>query len=58
MQLFFDDVLVNMIVGYTRLYSHRGKAGIGFDSTNEKTRLFLRMLLLSRCHKLPDSKMH
>ena len=28
LELFFDDVLVDMIVGYTKLYSHREKAGI------------------------------
>ena len=26
----FDDVLVDMIVGYTTFYSHRGKADISF----------------------------
>ena len=39
-----------MIFGYTKLYSHREKAGISFEITNEKIRLFLSMLLLSGCH--------
>ena len=28
LKLFFDDVLVDMIVGYTKLYSHREKANV------------------------------
>ena len=28
LELFFDNVLVVMIVGYTKLYSHRQKADI------------------------------
>ena len=43
---------------YTKLYSHREKAGISFEITNEKIGLFLSMLLLSGCHKLPDHKMY
>ena len=58
LELFFDDVLVDMIVGYTKLYNHREKADISFEITNEKIHLFLSMLLLSECHKLPDRKMH
>ena len=58
LKLFFDDVLVDMIVGYTKLYSHREKVNISFDITNKKIRLFLRMLLFSGYHKLPDCKMH
>ena len=58
LKLFFDDVLVNMIVGYTRLYSHREKADISFKITDEKIRSFLNMLLLSGCHKVPDRKMY
>ena len=57
-ELFFNDVLVCMIFGFTKLYSHREKAGISFEITNEKVRLFLSMLLLSECHKLPDRKMY
>ena len=56
--LFYDDVLVNMIVGYTELYGHREKANISFEITNEKIRLFLRMLLLRGCYKLPDREMY
>ena len=58
LELFFDDVLVDMIVGYTKLYSHREKADTSFEITNEKIRLFLSMLLLTRCHNHPDRKMH
>ena len=52
----FDGVLVDMIVGYFKLHSHREKADISFEITNEKTHLFLSMLLLSGCHKLPEHK--
>ena len=58
LELFFDDVLVDMTFGYTKLYSHREKADISFKITNEKIRLFLCMQLLSGCHKLPDRKMY
>ena len=58
LELFFDYVLVDMIVGYTKLYSHRDKEDISFEITNEKMRLFLNMLLLSRCHKLLYCKMY
>ena len=57
-ELFFDDVLVDMIFGYTKFYSHREKAGISFEITNEKIRLFVSMLLLSGWHKFPDRKMY
>ena len=53
LKLFFDAVLVAMIVGCTMLYSQREKANISFEITNEKVHLFLSMLLLSGCHKLP-----
>ena len=36
LELFFDDVLVDMIAGYTKLYSHREKADISFETTNKK----------------------
>ena len=58
LKLLFDGVLVDMIVGYSKLHSHREKADISFEITNEKIRLFLSMLLLSGCHKLPDRKMY
>ena len=44
LELSFDDVLFDMIFGYTKLYSHREKAGISFEMTNEKIPLFLTML--------------
>ena len=55
---FFDDALVDIVVGYTKLYGHRGKVYTSFKNTNEIFRLFLSMLLLSECHKLPDRKMY
>ena len=36
LELFFDDVLVDMIVGYTKLYSHKEVADLSFEITNEK----------------------
>ena len=57
-ELFFDDVLVNMIVGYTNLYSHREKADTSLEITNEKIHLFLNMLLLRGFHKLPDREIY
>ena len=50
LELFFDHVLVHMTFGFTKLYSHRERADISFEITNEKIRLFLSMLLLSGCH--------
>ena len=58
LEFFFDDVLVYMIVGYTKLYSHREKADISFEITNEKSLSFLSMLLLRWCDKPPDHKMY
>ena len=46
------------MVGYTKLYSHREKVDIGFGITNEKNRLFLNVILLRWCHKLPDGEMY
>ena len=57
LELFFD-VLVNMIVGCIKLYSHREKANISFEITNEKIRLHLSMLPFSKCHKLPGRKIY
>ena len=39
-ELFFDDVLADMIFGYTKLYSHREKKNISFEITNENIRFF------------------
>ena len=36
LKLFFDDVLVDMIVGSSKLNSHRKRADISFEITNEK----------------------
>ena len=58
LELLFHDALVDMIVGYTKLYSHREKTDISFEIANEKICLFLSMLLISGCHKLLDRKMY
>ena len=34
-ELLFDDVLVDMIVGCTKLYGHREKGDTSFGTTNE-----------------------
>ena len=47
---------VPVTFGHIKLYSHKEKAGFSFEITNEKMRLFLSMLLLSECYKLPDLK--
>ena len=57
LELFFDDVLTDMIIDYTNLYS-REEADISFEITNEDICLFLSMLLLNGFHKLPDRKMY
>ena len=54
----FDDALVDMVFGYTKLYSHREKADTSFEITNEQIRLFSSLLLFSGCYKLPDRKMY
>ena len=46
-----------IIFGNTMLHIQREKALISFEVTNKKILLFLRMLLLSGCHKLSDRKM-
>ena len=55
---FFDDILVDIIVGYMKLYSHKEKTDISFGITNEKIGLFLSMLLPNGWHNLPDRKMY
>ena len=56
LELFFDDTLVDAIVANMKLYSHREKAGISSEITNEKICLFLSMLLLNAFLKLPERK--
>ena len=51
-------LVVDMIFGYIKVYRHREKVGISFEITNEKIHLFLSMLLLSGCHKLPDRNIY
>ena len=58
LELFFEDILVDMIFGYTKLYGHTEKLDISFGITNEKICIFLSMLLLSGCHKPPKRKMY
>ena len=58
LDLFFDDVLVDMIVTYNNFCSYRERADISFETVNEKINLFLNMLLFSGCHKLPDGKIY
>ena len=58
LELFYDDVLVDMTVGYTKLYNHKAIVYISFEITNEEILLFLSMQLLSGCHKLPDRKIY
>ena len=53
LELFFEDILVDMIFGYTKLYGHTEKVEISFEITNEKIRLFLSMLVLSGYQKPP-----
>ena len=40
------DVLVDMIVGYTKLYIHIQKEDISFEITDEKIRLFLSLVCI------------
>ena len=58
LELFSEGILVDMIFGYNKLYGHTEKVDISSETTNEKIRLFLSMLLLSGCHKLPECKMY
>ena len=55
-KLFFDDAFADMVVGYTRLHGHREKPDTSFEINNAMFLLLLGMLLLSRCHKVPDRK--
>ena len=40
LELFFDDTLNNIIVGYTKLLSHREKEETNLEVTNEKNAYF------------------
>ena len=40
LELLFEDVLVDIVFGYTKLYSHREKSDLSFENTNEKIRYF------------------
>ena len=57
-ELFVRNVLVDMIFGYTKLYSHNEKSINSFEITDEKIRLFFSMLLLSGDYNLPYRKMY
>ena len=41
-ELLFDDELVEMVNGYTKLYGHRDKAGTSFEITNKTFCSFLQ----------------
>ena len=56
LELVFEDISVDMIFSYFNLYRHTEKVDISSEITDEKIRLFLSMLLLSGCHKPPESK--
>ena len=58
LELFFEDVLDDMIFRYTKLYGHTEKVDISVEITNEKIRYFLSMPLLSGCRKSPERKMY
>ena len=63
LELFFDDVLVVMIIVYIKLYRKesklcREKAKISLGITNERICFFLSILLPSECHQLTDRKMY
>ena len=47
-----------MIVAHAKLYGHIEKADTSFEIINETFCLFLGMLLLSGCRKLPDRKIN
>ena len=40
LEVFFEDVLVDIIFGYTKMQCHRETAGTSFEIVNEKIRLF------------------
>ena len=40
LEVFFEDVLVDMIFGYTKMECHRETADTSFEIVNEKIRLF------------------
>ena len=42
LELCFVDVLADLIFGSTKLYSHREKADISFEITNENIHLFIK----------------
>ena len=43
LELFFDDILVDMIVDLTKLYSYGKKTGVSSEITNKQIRLFLSL---------------
>ena len=43
LELFIDDILVDMIVDLTKLYSYRKKTGVSSEITNKQIRLFLSL---------------
>ena len=57
-ELFFVDVLVDMIFGYTKMQAIERKQTLVFKISNETFCLFLGVSLLSGCQKLPDCKIN
>ena len=63
LELFFDDVLVGMIIICIKLYRkesklYREKAEISLEITDERICFLLSILLPSECHKLTDHKIY
>ena len=55
-KILFDDTLVIMVVGYTKLYHHREKAITSFEITSRTLPLLLGILLLNGYLKLCENK--
>ena len=53
----FDDPLVTQILEFTKVYGKQEK-DCSFDLSNEKSCLFLGILLLSGYQKLPHCRMY
>ena len=58
LELFFEEILIDMIFGYIKQYGHTENVDISFEITSKKIRLFASKLLLSGCHKPSERKMY
>ena len=47
LELLFEDILVDMIFVYTKLYGHTEKVDTRFEITNEKIRVFFSLNLFT-----------